>query len=180
MSQFFVNSAGGGGTLPPQVPTSFVADIGTAIPAGNVLNVPTAETSTNKVTGIQTTGVGNIVTTILTNRISGATVTTGTQSVIIVNFPLGVSGTYLFYTNIVANDITASIGAAYASYTAVNVVASTPTIINNATSFSAEQGTFAANQVVYSISGNNLVITVTGTGADTIDWLSLTTYIFTS
>jgi hypothetical protein len=57
MSQIIKNLSGGG-TLPPNVPTSFVANSGTAIPAANILDVPGNNTANNGF-ATWTTGSGN-------------------------------------------------------------------------------------------------------------------------
>jgi hypothetical protein len=59
MSQFFVNVASG--VLPPSVATSYVTNVGTAIPAANVLNVLGTTVPAGTIP-LQSTGSGNTVT----------------------------------------------------------------------------------------------------------------------
>ena len=183
MSQIIKNLASG--PVPPAVPTSFVTNVNSpSVPIANVENIFGGSISTNNINGIQTDGSSgsNTLTIQLTNRITGsATTTDGTTVVNLYSLPLGATpGTYLFFTRVVAYNITDAIGAVYTSYRGVRTTGAAAVLINASESLVGEEGSFTESEVVNGISGNNSVITVQGIAGKTIDWYVLTEITFVS
>ena len=54
----------------PAIPTNFTTDDGSAVPVANNINILGGETSENNDNGIETTGSGDTVTILLTNRVT--------------------------------------------------------------------------------------------------------------
>ena len=188
MSQFFQGVTAG--ALPPTVPTSFVTQNGTAVPLSNVLIVNGNTSTQNNNNGIISkggvvgTGTSNEVDIVLTNRIV-ATVTTTDGAVPVAtqlySFALGATpGTYLFTQDVIAYNITDSIGLSVSGKRGVRTSGAAGTLIGSDVLLNVDEGAFLLAEVVNSISGNNAILTVTGLANKTIDWLVLTTYVFVS
>jgi hypothetical protein len=175
MSQFFQGSTSG--SLPPTVPTSFVTDSGTAVPAANVLNVLSNDSSTNNANGIQTTGSGNTVTVLLTNRVQGSGSTVGAVTLDVISFPLGATpGTFTFDCRIAGFDAATPSAVGFTIVGSTRTTGASATLLNGQAvdSFDEAATTTASGALV--VSGNNAVFRVTGVAGLTIDWNAVMTY----
>lgn len=180
-----INTAAG--PSPPNVPTSFVTDSGTVIPALNVVNINGGSTTSNVDNGIRVianpTGSNNEVVQI-TNRIIGTGTThDGTTTVVLYTFPLGaIPGDYLFSNWITVYDQTAALGASYVTYSAVRTNGVNGTLIGSNVPLESEEGALSGLVITSatSFSGNTYSISVKGIVNDTINYKVVTTYQFVS
>jgi hypothetical protein len=173
------------GSLPPSVPTSFVTDSGTVIPASNFVNINGGSSTLNNANGIQVianpNGSNNEVIQ-LTNRITGSATSIGLSTTTLITFPLSTTpGTYTFDCSI-AGFATAGAGLPLgAGYTIVGSIRSngtTATLLPSQAVDSFEDAALASNTSSLAVSGNNALIQVTGVTGFTIDWNATGNYVF--
>src|ERR1700676_1744105 len=174
MSQFWVGV--NDGALPPDVPTLFVEDSGTAVPAANTLNVIGGEISQPNVNGIETIGSGNTISINLTNRVSGDITTTNNTPTTIFIFGLGSTpAVFSFSGEVTAFDITDQAGASYGVTYGVKTNGIAATEIGFQVTSNFEDQALISAGVIVTVSGNNLVFQVQGLNGKTIDWDALFT-----
>lgn len=183
MSQIFVPAASQPPPpLPPEVPTSFVGDIGSATPAANTLTVPGGTTTTNNTNGIQTSGAGATFTIQLTNRVPGsATTSDAVTPQNLYTFPLGATpGTYTFFARISAFNPTSALGAGYTSFAIVRTTGAAGTVLGSTVAIADEEGAMSGVLVENVVSGNDYILRATGYNGDTIRYVALTEFTFAS
>ncbi len=161
----------------PAIPTSFVADSGTAIPAANTLNVLGATSSTNSANGIKTLGSGSTLTVELTNRINGTSTTSGAATSNVITFPLGATpGTYTFDVSVAGFNSSTPLAAGYTIVGAVRTTGAAATLIAGQAVDSFEEGALSAGSASLVVSANNAIIQVLGTAGLNVDWNAVGTY----
>ncbi len=169
------------GPIPANIPTSFVTDSGTAIPAANVLNVLTSDTSSNFDNGITDIGSGNTVTIQLTNRVTGQVSTTDATPTTIITFATSsnlvysVSGTVTLKVTASGGGATLGDGASYDFYGAFKNVAGTVSEIGTEYPTTFEDASLAAADITVSVSGTSVIVQVIGI-ATNINWDAILTY----
>lgn len=175
MSQFYIG-ASSGSPIAPTIPTDFHTNDGDAVPAANILNILGDDSSLNNANGIYTTGSGNTVTVVLSNRVSGTTTTANATPTNIIAFDLGATpALYTFQGQVNGFQPATGDGGGYffeGTYTTTGVVSDL--VGGSFTSFqetAAWQGSTAF--VLITNSGNNFVVQVTGIAATTINWNAL-------
>lgn len=179
MSQFFISSTVA--PPPPTVPTSFVTDSGTAVPALNTINIATSSSSINTTNGITSTGSLNNIDIILTNRITGAVTTVGAVTTTCMTFNLGVTpGVYGFEIFLNALDTTTPSGASYRIRADLRTTGAAATIIGTVDYNENEEAAMVPADWVVSAVGNSLVLNVTGVAGLTVRWSASGIFTFVS
>lgn len=170
------------GPVPPEVPTSFVTDNGTAIPVANVLNVLGRDVNTNNDNGIQTTADpngGDNLYVELTNRNTGTVTTTDATPTTLMSVSLGATpGVFIAEGNLLGYNTTDLAGGAYTFTGAAVTTGAAATEISVEEKDVFEQAAMAAADFDISVSGNNIVVTVTGIAGKTINWSGYFLYRF--
>lgn len=180
MSQIYKSSLSG--PIPPSIPTSFVTDSGTVIPAANIININGGETNVNNDNGIRVianpTGSNNLLVQ-LTNRLTGSVTTTdATPTVLIVESLGSTPGVYIVEGNLTAFDVTDTAGGAYTYIGAAITDGVTAIELGSEQRDIFESPAMATSDFSFSVSGNNAQIIVTGIAGKTIHWGCLFTYRF--
>jgi hypothetical protein len=162
---------------PPEVPTSFVGDSGTAVPAAHVLTVPGGSSTTNKDNGITTTGSGSTLTTSLTNRVHGTSSSSGAATTDIATFPLGgTPGTFVFEAKVAGFDSTTPGSVGYSLFGTVRTDGATGTVVGTVDRIVNEDPALNSANCTIVVSGNNAIIQGTGVAGKNINWSAVSLY----
>lgn len=175
MSQIYKSAASG--PVPPAVPTSFQTDSGVAVPVANVLNILTSDTTDSFDNGIHDTGSGNTVTIFLTNRATGTVTTADATLTTIITLPMGATpATYYVYGNVVAFNSTGPAGGGYSYSGGFRTDGVSATELGVELHDEFEDAAFVTADVFLSASGNNIVLSVQGVAATSVNWNALMEY----
>ena len=175
MSQVYVGN-GLGGVTPPTIPTSFVTDSGTVVPAANTVNINGGSSIVNTTAGIRVianpTGSNNEVVQ-LTNIQNDSVTTADATPTLLSSFTMpAVPAVQNYEYKISAYNSTSSLGAIYLVIAGARTTGAAAVSLNTADITTIEEGVMSGCLVVFGVSGNTVTITVTGLAASTINWAS--------
>jgi hypothetical protein len=175
-----INSAAG--PVPPTVPTSFVTDNGTAIPAANILNV-------NGGSGIVTSANPNLSNNLLISIQNSSTDTTVTSDILgqtrtLTTIVATNPGSYLVEARISAFEPATQLSAGFSLFALINSTGGVATVETDtdkiAHVMSGLKPPVTATEVDVNVlgSGGNIIIQVVGIVGKTIDWGGFTAYVY--
>lgn len=179
MSQIYKSLTSG--PVPPAVPTSFVTDDGTAIPAANVLDVLGVDSRENNVNGILTRAnpnLSNNLEIVITNRIQGTVTTVGLVTTPIITFIPTIIGTYAIECRVAAYNTTSLLGSAYSIFFGVRFDGVNSNLCGVADIIVNEEGAMSSAKTTVTVSGASVLINGVGYAAQTINWSAVGLYTF--
>lgn len=172
------------GPPPPTVPTSFITDNGTAVPALNILLVKGNDSTENNNNGVLTkggvvgTGTSNEMDIILTNRLQGSGTTSSTGTADIITFTPTVVGTYSLEYRTAAYNTTSLLGSGYSFFGAIRFDGVNSNICDAFDEINNEEGAMTSVDLAVVVSGSSVILRATGYLAQTINWGSVGLYTF--
>ncbi len=179
MSQFYQGTTSG--SLPPSVPTSFVTDNGTVIPAANVVNVnggSTTASNDNGIEAIANPNLSNNLEILLTNRLTGTATSTNASVESLVTFALGASvATYRVSFDVAGRDTVSGDGVGYTLWGTVKTNGAAASIISSPFIDNDEDASLLGADITLIASGNNVILTVTGVAGRTINYKAVGQYV---
>ena len=170
--------------LPPDVPTLFVTDNGTVIPAGHIVNINGGSTSANNSIGIQVIAAGdgsNNELIQLTNRITGFGSTVSAPSTVtLITFPLGaVPAAYQITVNTIGRAVPPGIQPGVVGVFETLTVytdGTTATLVNTIKTLQDVVG-LTPVLAYTSVVGNTVIVQGFGSPGYDVSWYSQLTYI---
>lgn len=181
MSQISNTSAGG--SIPVTVPTSFITDNGTAIPAAYVLNVNGGSLTTSNDNGViaqaNPNGSANLQVA-LTNRLANATAVNVTGAVTgnVITFALGgTAAVYRFKFDVTGRETTTGNGVGYTVFGSARTNGTAATMIATPFVDNDEDSALLAADMTLIASGNNVILQATGVAATTIAFKAVGNYV---
>lgn len=183
MSQIYKRLTSGG-PIPPNIPTSFVTQNSTAVPAANVLIVNGNDSTENNTNGIITkggvvgTGTSNEVDIIITNRLQGSGTTSSTGTADIITFVPTTIGVYSIEYRTAAYNTTSNLGAGYSIFGAIRFDGVNSNICDPFDAIDNEEGAMSNTSLDVVVSGSSVILRATGYLSQTINWSSVGLYTF--
>jgi len=183
LSQIY-KSLGGGGPIPPAIPTQFNTQNGNAVPAANILIVNGFDSTENNTNGIITkggvvgTGTANEVDVVITNRLQGVVTTTNATPTALITFTPTVIGTYAIEIRIAAYNTSSSLGAGYSLFGSIRWDGANSNLCGTVDRIVNEEGAMSSANVTMTVSGANTLINAVGYGVEVINWSAVGLYTF--
>lgn len=179
MSQIYKSLTSG--PVPPAVPTSFVTDDGTSIPALNIENILGVDSTENNVNGILTRAnpnLSNNLQIVITNRIQGVITTVGAVTSAIITFTPTIIGTYAFECRVAAYNTTSLLGSGYSIFVAIRFDGVNSNLTGIADVIDNEEGAMSSANTTVTTAGANFLINGSGYLGQTINWSAVGLYTF--
>jgi hypothetical protein len=184
MSQIIKNLASG--PVPPAVPTSFVTDSGTAVPAANVLNVNgigigalATASNDNGITTAAVPNASNNLEIILTNRLFGTVTAIGNTTQALITFALqaGSAAVYRFEFMVTGRETTTGDGVGYTLFATAKTDGAFATIIDTPFVDNDEDASLISADAFVISSGNSIIVLVQGPTVGTITYKGVGSYV---